>query len=58
MSTKKPSGESSIPFNADDLTSVNKAIARLKEIRADLERQDEAHPEPKAAAQPKAADKA
>ena len=55
---KKTTGESSIPFNADDLHSVNKAITRLKEIRAGLERQQDAQPEPKAAAQPKAADKA
>ena len=33
---KTPDGPASIAFDADDLDSVNAAIARLKEIRADL----------------------
>lgn len=33
---KAPDGPASISFDTDDLDSVNAAIARLKEIRADL----------------------
>lgn len=35
-SKKAPDGPASVSFDADDLDSVNAAIARLKEIRADL----------------------